>query len=280
MTGLWYVASGADVFEALRRAAMLGFQYVDLHGMYHAGPAHLTQEARLEVRRTLDRLGLQPRNYALHTRHNIPTANHSEQAEDLEYLSEGIECAVGWGIGQLMLNAGELHPSIARAQAWRRAVAFLQTVCEIAERRGVLIVQEPEPYVSFLVHDLATAREMLHDVNRPNFGMLVDLGHMWLAGESPEELRSIADQILHVHLSDHEPRQHRNQIIGTGGVTTADYLAQLKELDIDRHIRLAGYDELVLSFELGFPGDTIPEADDWVRRSIAAVQAIDPTLVM
>ena len=35
---------------------------------------------------------------------------------------------------------------------------------------------------------------------------------------------------------------------------------------------------LSIAFELGAPGDTIDDPDDWVRRSIAAVQALDPGL--
>jgi len=278
LTGLWYVASQASVFEAMERAAALGFRTVDLHGVFHAGPMHLTPEARRRVRPELDRLGLEARNYVLHARHNIPSATPNEREEDLAYLREGIECAASWGIRQLMLNAGQWAPAAGRSEAWRRAVAFLQAVCEAGETRGVSIVQEPEPYVWFLVDDLAAARQMQYDVARPNFGLLVDLGHMGLAHESAAELEPLAGSILHAHFSDHLVNQHTNQVIGTGAVPLGDMLAGLRALRVDEQLRARGYDELTIAFELGAPGDTIPDPDDWVERSIAAIRALDPSI--
>ena len=35
-------------------------------------------------------------------------------------------------------------------------------------------------------------------------------------------------------------------------------------------------DELLVSFELGVPGDQIAEPDDWVRRSLQYVQQVAP----
>lgn len=275
LTGLWYVASRATVFEALERTAALGFRTVDLHGVFHAGPAHLSPDERLRVRRDLDRLGLEARNYVLHARHNIPSATPAERDEDLAYLRQGIDLAAGWGIRQLMLNPGQWRPSVGRAEAWGRAVAFLQAVCEYAEPRGVFILQEPEPYVWFLVDDLSSAQQMMHDVARPNFGLLVDLGHMGLARESARALEPLADSILHAHISDHLAYQHTNQTIGTGAMPLGETLAGLRELGPDNRIRRHGFDELTVTFELGVPGDTIADPDDWVRRSLVAVQRFD-----
>lgn len=278
LTGLWYVAARASVFEAMERAAALGFRTVDLHGVYHAGPAHLTPDERRRVRRELDRLGLEARNYVLHARHNIPGATPAERQEDLSYLQQGLECAAEWGIRQLMLNAGRWTADTGRADAWRRAVDFLRTVCEYAERRGISILQEPEPYVWFLVDDLASAQQMQHDVQRPNFGLLVDLGHMGLARESAADLGPLAGSILHAHFSDHLTDRHTNQVIGSGMVPLGELLSGLRQWAIDDRLRGLGYDELTISFELGAPGDAISDPEAWVRRSIAAVQTLDSDL--
>ena len=71
LSGLWFLASAASIFESLQHVASLGFHYVDLHGVFHAGPAHLTQRERIAVKTELDALGLKPRNYVLHALHNI-----------------------------------------------------------------------------------------------------------------------------------------------------------------------------------------------------------------
>jgi sugar phosphate isomerase/epimerase len=278
LTGLWHIAAGATVFEALERVAALGFRTVDLHGVFHAGPAHLTPDERVRVRRELDRLGLEARNYVLHARHNIPGATPAEREEDLAYLRQGLDCAARWGVRQMMLNAGQWSASVGRAEAWRRAVAFLQRVCEEAEPLGIFILQEPEPYVWFLVDDLATAQQMQQDVGRPNFGLLADLGHMGLARESAADLEPLSGVLLHAHFSDHEANRHTNQALGSGAVPTGDLLTGLRRMQLDARLQARGYDELAIAFELGVPGDLIPDPEALVRRSIAAAQAIDPGL--
>jgi sugar phosphate isomerase/epimerase len=280
LTGLWHVAGGASAVASLERAAALGFHHVDLHGVFHAGPMHLSGPERQAVGRTLERLNLSPRNYVLHARHNIAAASPTEAAEDLAYLEEGMDLASSWGFSQIMLNAGQWVYGLSRQEAWSRAVHFLRRVCEAADRRGVYIAQEPEPYVWFLVNDLAGAAMLAADVDCPNFTTLVDLGHMALAREGPSDLTSVARTIIHAHFSDHQPTQHTNQVIGTGFADTKGYLDELQRLEAEGVFHPFHFGELVISLELGVPGDTIADPDDWVRRSLAHVQQIAPYMTM
>jgi sugar phosphate isomerase/epimerase len=276
LTGLWHVAERASVVASLERAAALGFHYVDLHGVFHAGPAHLSPAERQAVGRTLERLNLVPRNYVLHARHNIPGASDREAEDDLAYLTEGMDLASSWGIPQIMLNAGQWVPGLSRQAAWSRGVDFLRRVCDAAQDREMYIAQEPEPYVWFLVSDLAGAARMAADVDRPNFSTLVDMGHMALARESAGDMLPVARTILHAHFSDHLPAQHTNQVIGTGFTPTAMYLEALRRLEAEGMFNRFRFGELVVSFELGAPGDTITDPDSWVRQSLEHVHQIAP----
>jgi hypothetical protein len=99
---------------------------------------------------------------------------------------------------------------------------------------------------------------------------------MALSREGEGDLLSVSDSLIHGHISDHEPLRHTNQVIGTGCTPIADYLRCLEALEKRGLFRRFGYDELVVSFELGVPGDTIPDPDDSVRRSLAHVQTVAP----
>jgi sugar phosphate isomerase/epimerase len=268
LTGLWFVAESATLLESLQRAAALGFHFVDLHGVFHAGPAHLNAQQCTEVKVEMAALGLKPRNYVLHAPHNLASADEGELEECFEYLVRGIDMAVAWGINQLMLNAGQWAYGVDRAEAWMRSVRFMQRICDYAAPREVYIAQEAEPYVWFLVNDIASTVHMLEDVGRPNFCTLVDFGHMALAHEGPKELGRLGDSIIHAHFSDHQLNQHTNQIIGTGITRTVDYLDALCRMGIDRRMRRFGNDELVASFELGVPRAQIDDPDEWVRQSL------------
>ena len=276
LTGLWFIAEKATLLESLHRAAALGFHYVDIHGVFHGGPAHLKPPERVAIKAEMEKLGLVPRNYVLHALHNLPSASDADLEQSLAYLQEGIDLAQTWGINQLMLNAGQWVYGMSRQAAWERSARFLQRVCDYAAPRGLYIAQEAEPYVWFLVNNLPTTVRMLEDVDRQNFTVLVDLGHMALARESVEELASIGDAIIHAHFSDHQPYLHTNQVIGTGFTQTKEYLDALNRMDIDRRVKHYGYDELVVSFELGVPGEEIKDPDDRVRRSIQYIQEIAP----
>jgi sugar phosphate isomerase/epimerase len=280
LTGLWYIAEGASLLGSLPRVARLGFRYVDLHGVFHAGPEHLTPDQRMQVKETLDRLGLIPRNYILHPRHNLASASQAELDDDLRYLSEGIDLAALWGVNQLMLNAGQWAFGVSRTEAWDRAAGFLRRLCDRAVAKGAIIAIEPEPYVWFLISDLASARKMLDDVARPNLAILVDLGHMALAREGKSDLASVEGRVVHAHFSDHQPYMHTNQILGTGFVPTSDYLRALAELQVDRGAAALGYDELVISLELGMPGQTISDPDGWARQSLDFVLKAAPGLTL
>jgi sugar phosphate isomerase/epimerase len=276
LTGIWWIAEKATLIESLRRAAALGFRYVDLHGVFHGGPQHLSPGERLEVKSELEALGLTPRNYVLHPLHNLAAASEAELEQSLNYLKGGIDLALSWGIRQLELNTGQWVYGIPRAPSWEKAVRFLQKLCDYAAPRDFYIAIESEPYVWFLVNDLASTVRMLADVDRQNFTVLVDLGHLALERQSPDQLLQISDVIINAHFSDHRPTQHTNQVIGSGFTPTAEYLDALRQLQIDRRVQRFGYDELLVSFELGVPGDQIAEPDDWVRRSLQYVQQIAP----
>ena len=276
LTGLWHIAESATVIQGLRRVAALGFHYVDLHGVFHAGPAHLDADGCRAVKVEMETLGLAPRNYVLHPPCNLASATEVELEQAYAYLAQGIEMATAWGTRQLMLNAGQCDSMVSRDTAWNKAVLFLQRVCDHAVRRDLLIVIEPEPYVWFLVNDIDSTIRMRADVNRPNFAVLVDLGHMGLARESPDELARLGDSIVHAHFSDHEAYRHTNQVIGTGVTRTGGYLEKLRALDIDRQLQRFGFDELVVSFELGVPCDKIDDPDEWVRRSLQYVRQVAP----
>jgi sugar phosphate isomerase/epimerase len=276
LTGLWYVAGEATLVESLQRAAALGFHYVDLHGVFHGGPAHLTAQACQQVKTELETLGLAPRNYVLHSPHNPASASPAEAESSFEYLREGIDLCMYWGINQLMLNPGQWAYGVPRQQAWENAVRFIQRVCEYAATRGIFIALEAEPYVWFLVNNIPSTVRMLADVDCENFTVLVDLGHMGLSRESPDDFARLGDRIIHAHFSDHEKYRHTNQVIGTGVTPTADYLDWLRRQNIDRQVRRFGCDELVVSFELGAPGDQILDPDDRVRRSLDYVRQIAP----
>ena len=161
--------------------------------LFHAGPTHLTTKQRKEVKTEMDALGLVPSSYILHSPISVPSAKPKELEECFCYLCEGVDLALAWGTNNLQLNAGQWAYGMPRDEAWTKSVRFLQRLCDYAAPRGIYICQEAEPYVWFMVNDVPSTLKMIADVDRQNFMVLMDIGHMALAREGPDELAKIID---------------------------------------------------------------------------------------
>lgn len=278
LSGLWSIAGNLDAVSTVSRVADLGFHYIDFQGVLHAGPSHLDEKQVQAIAAALTDHGMEARNYVLHAPYNIPTASEEQLRESYEYLHEGMRTAKRWGIRQLMLNAGRWSTDVSRSTGWSKAVAFLKSVCDLADREGFLVAIESEPYVWFVLSDLESTLRMVRDVDRRNFGILLDLGHCALERQSPERLVEVVPHLMHVHFSDHQAERHTNQVIGTGVCPLSEYVRALMDAGADNAVAQYGYFELVGSMELGFPGDCIPDPEAWAVRSRENIQAKCPSV--
>ncbi|MEZ0263217.1 MAG: sugar phosphate isomerase/epimerase family protein [Phycisphaerae bacterium] len=128
---------------------------------------------------------------------------------------------------------GGLTDDEARATA-RRHVRQIVKVCK---PRGVTPLLET--HNAYTTAD--AMRELVHDLDPADVGVLWDVEHTTRAGESPTELaRALAPWLRYVHLKDsrpdptpHAPRQTRPCLIGDGDLPLPDVLAALASIRYD-----------------------------------------------
>jgi sugar phosphate isomerase/epimerase len=87
-------------------------------------------------------------------------------------------------IGEYIWNQEVIPP----AEQWATGVKHLQTLGEYAERLGVEIAIELEPFHLSLVKDVDTMVRFLDDVNRPAVKANIDVSHLVLSKVPPEDL--------------------------------------------------------------------------------------------
>ena len=128
---------------------------------------------------------------------------------------------------------GGLTDDEARTMARRH----VRQVIKVCKPRGVTPLLETHG-----AHATAAAvREILHDLDPADVGVLWDVEHTTRAGESPAELaRALAPWLRYVHLKDsrpdptpHAPRQTRPCLIGDGDLPLAAVLAALAAIRYD-----------------------------------------------
>lgn len=111
-----------------------------------------------------------------------------------------------------------------------RLVEGCQTLAEYAAGRGVRLGFEPEP--GMLIDTMARFAALVKAVDRPNFGLTLDIGHLQCLGEFP-----IADHILrwkdllwNVHIEDMRRGVHDHLMFGEGDVNFRPVVGALEEI--------------------------------------------------
>lgn len=203
-------ATGAGVAEALWRAAAVpGIVAAELNYPEHfeREPAVLdaTREAGLAV--SALNLRYDPGRFRLGAFTN-PDPNVREQA--LAVTRDAVDLAAANAIPHVILWMGPDgfdYPAQADyADLWDLEIAGFR---EIAERRPeVRVSVEPkpsDPRRCSVIRGTADALLAAHEVNRPNFGVTLDVCHSLMAGETPAAAAALAlraGRLFGLHLND------------------------------------------------------------------------------
>jgi D-psicose/D-tagatose/L-ribulose 3-epimerase len=135
----------------------------------------------------------------------------------------------------LLLVLGEYiweRQVIPPAEQWSTAVKHLKTLGDYADRLGLKIALELEPFPLSLLNNVENMVRFLDDVNHPAVGANIDISHLLLAKEPPEAIRKLKGRAFHVHISDCDGKVHGDLPPGRGVVPFEGYLREIKELNI------------------------------------------------
>jgi L-ribulose-5-phosphate 3-epimerase len=111
---------------------------------------------------------------------------------------------------------------------WDRLVDGCRRVCDYAEQQRVRLAFEPEP--GMFIDTMARFAELKERVNRPLFGLTIDIGHLHCQGEVPisDYLRQWKDWLWNVHIEDMRRGVHEHLMFGEGEI---DFVPVLRTLD-------------------------------------------------
>jgi sugar phosphate isomerase/epimerase len=115
-----------------------------------------------------------------------------------------------------------------------RLVEACLRLCDFAEGRGMKLAFEPEP--GMFIDTMDKFAELHGKVNRSNFGLTLDVGHLQCNGELPigDHIRRWKDWLWNVHIEDMKRGVHDHLIFGEGEIDFAEVMAALKQIDYRR----------------------------------------------
>jgi L-ribulose-5-phosphate 3-epimerase len=113
---------------------------------------------------------------------------------------------------------------------WDRLVNACLRVCDYAEQQRVRLAFEPEP--GMFIDTMDRFAELKERVNRPIFGLTIDIGHLHCQGEIPisDHLRLWKDSLWNIHIEDMRRGVHEHLMFGEGEIDFVPVLRTLHEI--------------------------------------------------
>jgi sugar phosphate isomerase/epimerase len=215
--------------------------------------------------------GAQPR--LLTQELDLNSADEAHRKRAVTDIKEAIDDAVEMGITDIGILSGKYPGEALKDQAMNLLEESLFELCAYASLEGANIVLEVFDQTvdkKCLIGSVTDAREIAERVCRryKNFGLLVDLSHIPLLGESPAEaLRPVQEYIRHIHIGNCYMENHGDPAYGDqhprfgypGGANDVPEIVDfLKELFYIGYLKKDGSVRMPVSFEIKPVGDEDP----------------------
>ncbi len=245
--------------EAAARIAALGYDGLELMAdVPHAWPAGLLEAPKRAIRAAMEQHGLGFSNVNAFMMNAINDFRHPFLHPSFIEADEGYRrVRIDHTRRALDLCAELKAPHITtepggpfragepnRAQAIDLFVESLKPLVDHAEKLGVLLLVEPEPFL--LVETTDQYLEIAERINSPALGLNFDVGHAYCVSEDiPRAIAKLAPHTRHYHLEDiAATREHHHLIPGDGAIDFAEVVAAIKRTGYDGWLTVELYPNL------------------------------------
>ena len=256
-----WAQSGKGTAWGIARTKEIGFDSIDIF----TDPLDIDVRERKLIKRECDRHGL-PIVSICCVATGLIDFNPSVQRFHVSRCEQYLDLVYEFEARNLLLVLGEYiwnEEVIPPAEQWRLGVENCRRLAEYAEKLGVQIALELEPFPLSLLNNVERMVRFIDDVGHPALAANLDVSHLQLAHVPPAEVRKLKGKAIHVHISDCDGKRHGDLPPGRGVVEFAPYLQEIRSLGIDGAI----------SIELEYS----PQPDQieaWVREAYTATDRL------
>lgn len=249
-----FAQAGVDTATGLKHIARIGFDCVDIQ----TEAVGLSKKEISLVARTCDQLGL-PIISLPHCALGLIDFSEPVREFHVGRTQQFIDLAKTWRAKNVLLVLGEYlwqREVIPPAAQWAWALAACRRLGDYADRRGVDLALELEPFRLSLLNSVDAMARFVDECGHPRVRANIDISHLVLADCGPAEVRKLRDKAIHVHLSDCDGQVHGDLPPGRGVVKFGPYLQAIKELKMDGAVAV----------ELEYPPDP-KRIVEWVKEA-------------
>lgn len=222
---------GVDTKTGLEHIARIGFDTVDIF----TEAVGITKKERALVTKTCSKLDLPIVSLPV-VAVGLIDFNDPVREYHLERCKQFVDLAAEWGADNVLLVLGEYiwqREVIPPEAQWGWAIETCRRLGDYADKKGIDIALELEPFRLSLLNDVKSMVKFIKDCNHHRVRANIDVSHLVLADTSPLEVKKLRGKAIHVHLSDCDGKVHGDLPPGRGIVKFEPYLQAIKELRIE-----------------------------------------------
>ena len=226
-----FAQAGVDTATGLKHIARIGFDTVDIFTeAVDISKKEVSVVANTSARHELPIVSL------VVVAVGLIDFNSPVRAFHVERCKQFIDLAKTWQARNIVLVLGEYvwqREVIPPAAQWNWALESCRTLGDYANRKGIDIALELEPFRLSLLNSVPAMARFIDECRHARVRANIDVSHLVLADTSPQELRQLKGKAIHVHISDCDGKVHGDLPPGRGVVKFSPYLQAIKEMKIN-----------------------------------------------
>ena len=221
-----------NIWGTIKTIAEIGFDTVDLF----VDPDTYNPEERRKIKTFIKDAGLEVASIT--TCVDIWNFNKEKRKEGIDKLIKRLDFGKEMDATNVEVVAGKQEKGIPRSIIWQNSVKSMQEIAGYAERVGLKIAVELEPFKSSLVYDIDTMLEYLNAVNSEYCMANLDISHCHIMRITPQAIKRLEGRVVHVHISDNDGTEHNDWPPGRGTADLKGYLSALNEIGYQGSVAL------------------------------------------
>lgn len=231
-----FAQAGTDTATGLQHIARIGFDTVDIF----AEAMTISPEERSLIGRTCEKAGL-PITSCVVVATGLVDFNDPVRNFHVERVRKHVDLAADFRARNVLLVLGEYlwqREVIPPEAQWQWALDTCRQIGDYADRNGVDIALELEPFRLSLLNSIDAMARFVDECDHPRIRANIDISHLVLADASPRDMGRLKGKAIHVHLSDCDGKVHGDLPPGRGVVKFVPYLQAIKELEIEGSVSI------------------------------------------
>lgn len=186
----------------------LGINNVEIHGnLNHFWVNGETEESAVRLGEKVKAMGMSIICFCPEQNtfpYNITSAKEDYRKKAVEYLKRAIRLCKAMSCPRMLLCPGSAYLKEDPKEGWKRCADSIRQLLPTAEECKVMLMLETQGLEeSTHMNSVIQQRQMLHEIDHPWLGAMIDTVQMAMFDESmTQDVKVLGDKLCHVHLGN------------------------------------------------------------------------------